>query len=216
MGFWKSRWMNGQTGWHNSNINEHLQHHHQILFQDDSPTILVPLCGQSLDMTWLNQQGASIVGVDLVRQPLEQYFAEQKLTPNNQTVHDIDCLTSGNQTLFHANIFDITSDAIGPVDAIYDRAALVALSPIHRESYVKHCLSLLKPGGSILLITYDSPVAEDHGPPFPVRNGTIEKLFEDAQECIQLDEVYTTKADSERLRKRNLEWSRSDIWKIIK
>ena len=84
MSFWKSRWRNGQTGWHNSDTNEHLQNHHQILFQHDSPTIFVPLCGQSLDMAWLNQQGASIIGVDLVRQPLEQYFDEQKLTPRSQ------------------------------------------------------------------------------------------------------------------------------------
>ena len=216
MNFWESRWMNGQTGWHSSDINAHLKTYHQILFQQDTPKIFVPLCGQSLDMAWLNEQGASIVGVDLVRQPLEQYFDVQNMTPKSQTVQDLESLTSGSLTLFHANVFDVNNDIIGNVDAIYDRAALVALSPEFRESYVAHCLSLLKPGGSILLITYDSPVADDHGPPFPVRKGTVERLFAGVQECIQIDEVHTTKADSERLQKRNLDWSRSDIWKITK
>ena len=134
-------------------------------------------CGQSLDMAWLHQQGASIVGVDLVKQPLEQYFAAQKLTPQSEFRQDIEALTSGSQTLFHANIFDITQDVIGNVDAIYDRAALVALSPEVRESYVEHCLSLLKPGGSILLVTYDSPVADDHGPPFPSAKAQSKNSF---------------------------------------
>ena len=116
----------------------------------------------------------------------------------------------------HANIFDITSKTIGLVDAIYDRAALVALPPEQRERYVAHCLSLLKPGGSILLITYDAPVADDQGPPFPVRHKTIERLFANAKECVQIDEIQTTKDESERLQKRGLDWSRSDIWKITK
>ena len=216
MNFWESRWIHGQTGWHNSDVNEHLKAHQRVLFQEDSPKIFVPLCGKSLDMMWLSQQGASIVGVDLVKNPLDQYFEEHCLTPNSQITQGIEGLSSGNQTLFHANIFDVTLDVIEPVDAIYDRAALVALSPELREAYVEHCFSLLKPGGTILLITYDSPVADDHGPPFPVRKGTVEKLFASAEECVQIDEVHTTKKDSERLQKRNLDWSRSDIWKIIK
>ena len=216
MNFWESRWKSGQTGWHNSDINEHLKAHHQCLFQQDTPAIFVPLCGQSLDMAWLNQQGASVIGVDLVKQPLEQYFEGQNIAPHSQMMDGIECLTSGSQTLLHANIFDVTTKLIPPVDAIYDRAALVALSPEYRESYVEHCLSLLKPGGTILLVTYDSPVADDHGPPFPVRKGTVERLFAGVTSCIQVDEVHTAKADSERLQKRNLDWSRSDIWTIIK
>ena len=216
MNFWESRWIHGQTGWHGSDVNEHLKTHRQVLFQEGSPKIFVPLCGKSLDMMWLSQQGASIVGVDFVKNPLNQYFKEHGLTPNSQITQGIESLRSRNQTLFHANIFDVTLDVIEPVDAIYDRAALVALSPELREAYVEHCFSLLKPGGTILLITYDSPVADDHGPPFPVRKGTVEKLFAAADECIQLDEVHTTKKDSERLQKRNLDWSRSDIWKITK
>ena len=216
MNFWESRWQNGQTGWHNEMVNEHLQRHQCVLLREESPTVLVPLCGKSLDLAWLHSVGCTVIGVDLVKQPLEDFFTEQGLVPSIEKRAGIEAFTAHGQTLLHANIFDVNEKTIGLVDAIYDRAALVALSPQQREAYVEHCLALLKSGGSILLITYDAPVADDQGPPFPVRRGTIEQLFSKAKECIQIDEVTTTKENSERLQKRNLEWSRSDIWKITK
>ena len=216
MKFWESRWQNRQTGWHNATVNEHLQRHQSVLLKEENPTVLVPLCGKSLDLTWLNSVGCNVIGVDLVKQPLEDFFKEQGLVPTIEKRTGIEAFSTHGQILLHANIFDITKETTGHVDAIYDRAALVALPPQQREEYVEHCLSLLKPGGSILLITYDAPVADDQGPPFPVRKGTIEKLFAKASECIQIDEITTTKENNERLQRRNLEWSRSDIWKIIK
>ena len=63
-----------------ADINEHLKTPSGLI-STGLPKDFVPLCGKSLDMGWLNEQGASVVGVDLVRQPLEQYFDEQMLTP---------------------------------------------------------------------------------------------------------------------------------------
>lgn len=216
MNFWEARWLNGQTGWHNKTVNEHLQRHQSVLMTVDNPTVLVPLCGKSLDLAWLKSLGSTVIGVDLVRKPLEDFFTEQGIIPTIEKYNGIEAFKVHRQTLLHANIFDVNSETIGLVDAIYDRAALVALPPEQREAYAEHCWSLLKPGGSILLLTYDAPVAEDKGPPFPVRRGVIEQLFTKATECIQIDEIILTKENSERLRKRDLEWSRSDIWKITK
>ena len=216
MSFWETRWLNGQTGWHNKTVNEHLQRHQRMLWNTENPKILVPLCGKSLDLAWLNQMGSTVIGVDLVKQPLLEYFEEQGITPTVQQQNGIVSYSAIDQTLYHANIFDVGQKEIGQVDAIYDRAALVALLPKQREAYVEHCWSLLKPGGSILLITYDAPVSDDKGPPFPVRRGTVEQLFTKATKCIQIDEVTMTKEHSERLQKRGLDWSRSDIWQIIK
>jgi thiopurine S-methyltransferase len=216
MNFWEERWKNGQTGWHNTQVNDNLVNHHQTLFHVKNPTILVPLCGKSLDMAWLAGQGASIIGIDLVQQAIEEYCAEQNLEPEISTTESCVSYAADSQTLIHANVFDVHTKDIGTVDSIFDRAALVALPLEKREAYALHCLSLLKPGGSILLITYDSPVADDQGPPFPVRKGTVEKLYSSATECVQLDEVLMTQENDERLRNRGLAWSRADIWKITK
>ena len=221
MNFWEKRWQNGQTGWHNSDVNENLINHSTTLLTEENPTILVPLCGKSMDMQWLTEQGASVVGVDLAAQALHEYFTDRSQqyvegSLSGLTSYSSVEATSDNLRLLHANIFDVKPTMFEGFDAIYDRAALVALLPKQREQYATHCLSLLKPGGNILLITYDSPVEDNQGPPFPVRAGTIERLFHDATECVQVDEVLMTKETNTRLQKRGLDWSRSDIWKITK
>ncbi len=216
MNFWKERWQQGQTGWHNATVNQNLQKHHAVLFKTQAPTIFVPLCGKTLDMRWLADQGARIFGVDLVRQALDEYCIEQAFTPQESQTDGIPTLTTDKHTLFHGNVFDITTEQIGEVDAIFDRAALVALPLELRQGYANHCLSLLKPGGTILLITYDSPVGDDQGPPFPVRKGTVESLYSAASSCTQLDEVLMTADNDERLQKRGIDWSRADIWAICK
>ncbi len=215
MNFWEERWSLGQTGWHNQAVNENLQRHHHVLFTEESPRILVPLCGKTLDMPWLSSQGATIVGVDLVAQALKEFINEHNLSVN-ETTDTLTHYTNDRWHLIQGNIFDTTAEQIGMVDAIFDRAALVALPLDSRTKYASHCLSLLKEGGKILLITYDSPVADNQGPPFPVRKGTVERLYAEATSCVQIDEIITHKADDQRLQKRNLDWSRADIWEITK
>lgn len=217
MNFWEERWQNDKTGWHNQAVNENLQKHHTILFQQKTPTLFVPLCGKTLDMWWLHEQGAQIIGVDLVRKALEDYCAEQSIEAiEESTEHSLFMLKGNDHTLIHGDIFDVTQKEIGHVDGIFDRAALVALPLELRQRYATHCLSVLKPGGKILLITYDSPVKDDQGPPFPVRKGTIEALYSNASSCTQIDEVTMTPENSPRLKQRGLAWSRSDIWEITK
>ena len=216
MNFWEERWHLGQTGWHNQVVNNNLHNHADALFQTEMPTIFVPLCGKTLDMSWLAEQGAQIIGVDLVEQAIHEFFAEKNEIPECSTVHRIPRFQNDNITLFQANIFNINTNVIGHVDAIFDRAALVALPLEKRQEYAEHCLSLLKSGGTILLITYDSPVADTQGPPFPVRKGTVESLYASASKCELLAEVTMTPENDERLAKRGLDWSRSDIWKITK
>lgn len=216
MNFWEERWHLGQTGWHNQSVNDNLQAHASTLFPTESPTIFVPLCGKTLDMGWLAEQGAQVIGVDLVEKAIHEFFTEREESPKCSIEHEIPHFKTENITLLKSDIFNVTTDVIGPIDAIFDRAALVALTLERRQDYVNHCLSLLKPGGTILLITYDSPVADIQGPPFPVRKGTVESLYTQATNCELLAEVMMKPEDDERLAKRGLAWSRSDIWKITK
>lgn len=217
MNFWEERWQNDKTGWHNDAVNEHLKKHRNILFQNKAPTLFIPLCGKTLDMWWLYEQGATIIGVDLVRKALEDYCTEQSIQAIEDTTKpDLFMLKVKNHTLIHDDVLNVTSNKIGHVDGIFDRAALVALPLTLRQRYASHCLSLLKPGGKILLITYDSPVNDDQGPPFPVRKGTVEELYKDANSCKQVDEIILTPEHNVRLQQRGLAWSRSDIWEVTK
>ena len=70
----------------------------------------------------------------------------------------------------------------GPIDAIYDRAALVALPAEMQQKYVDLLLSLVSPGAPILLITFDYDTSKMEGPPFSVNNDRVEQLF--GQRCL--------------------------------
>ena len=42
----------------------------------------MPLCGKSLDMKWLAEQGHSVVGIDIVELAAQQFFTENDLPFN--------------------------------------------------------------------------------------------------------------------------------------
>jgi thiopurine S-methyltransferase len=65
----------------------------------------------------------------------------------------------------------------GPIDVIFDRAALVALDPTSRQRYVDGLHSLLRPGGHILLIAFAYDQSRIAGPPWSIDAPTIEQLF---------------------------------------
>ena len=42
----------------------------------------MPLCGKSLDLTWLAAQGLRVTGVELSHIAVEAFFPEQQLEPS--------------------------------------------------------------------------------------------------------------------------------------
>ncbi|MDI1351951.1 MAG: methyltransferase domain-containing protein, partial [bacterium] len=138
--------------------------------------VFVPLCGKSLDMLWLVQQGFKVVGIELSVTAVEQFFAELQMDFQRETINQMVRYYNENITIWVGDIFDLDCPLIYPVDAIYDRAALIALPASLRPLYVKQCLRVLKPGGVILLKTlaYDG---EGQGPPYSVTADEVEQLY---------------------------------------
>ena len=60
---WLDRWRKGTTGWHRSDINPQLIENINQLTEARPQKIFVPLCGASLDMKYLSDQGFHVVGV---------------------------------------------------------------------------------------------------------------------------------------------------------
>ena len=63
--FWLERWRNGQTGWHQPQVNRWLAKHWPALGLASECPVFVPLCGKSLDMAWLRALGHRVIGVEL-------------------------------------------------------------------------------------------------------------------------------------------------------
>ena len=60
MELWHQRWFNNQIGFHRLVANDLLIKHWPSLKCQPGANVLVPLCGKTLDMHWLNEQGHKI------------------------------------------------------------------------------------------------------------------------------------------------------------
>ena len=75
-------------------------------------------------------------------------------------------------------MFDVTSDLTGPIDAVFDRAALlVALDAEAPVRYAQHLQRMLTDGARMLLITFDYDQSKMGGPPFAVPAEEVDGLF---------------------------------------
>ncbi len=61
--FWQDCWQRGDIGFHQPRVLPLLQKHWPTLALPAGGRVLVPLCGKSLDMRWLAEQGHRVLGV---------------------------------------------------------------------------------------------------------------------------------------------------------
>ncbi|MGJ3254684.1 MAG: thiopurine S-methyltransferase [Elainellaceae cyanobacterium] len=138
--------------------------------------ILLPLCGMTLDISWLLSQGFRVVGVELSAFAVNKLFKELGLEPKIATVGNLLHYRSKDIDIFVGDIFDLSAEYLGRINAIYDRAALVALPEKTRQKYASHLINLTN-GASQLLIVYEYDPLLMNGPPFSVDKHEIEQLY---------------------------------------
>ena len=195
--FWSERWAARQIGFHLPQANPRLVAH--LAHLGAPGRVLVPLCGKSLDMAYLAAQGFAVEGVEFVQSAAEAFFDEAGVTPQRQTVHGTLCLHHGSIRIWVADILELSARAFVPVDAIYDRAALVALEPSTRGDYVSKLVQLSGLGASLLLVTFEHDSGD--GPPFSVEASEVRALFGN-HFALSLIERVDVREESPKLRDR--------------
>jgi thiopurine S-methyltransferase len=186
--FWLHMWDTNNIAFHEPAANPLLVEFFHHLSVPQGGRIFVPLCGKTLDIHWLLSQGHRVVGVELSTLAVEQLFAELDLVPEITVFEDVSRYTAANIDVFLGDIFRLTPDLLGPVDAIYDRAALVALPQSLREAYPPH-LILLTGCAPQLLITfvYDQRLLDP--PPFSIDAETVRRYYTERYDLEQLATV---------------------------
>jgi thiopurine S-methyltransferase len=183
--FWHQRWHDNNIGFHQSEANALLVACIDRLSLEVGSRVFVPLCGKSRDMAWLRAQGYRVAGAELSATAVEQFFAEIGLEPHR---HDLDALTrysADGIDLFVGDFFDLTGDVLGPVDAVYDRAALIALPEAMRARYAAHLMAITETAPQFLIgLDYDQRQMD--GPPFSVPDEELYRLYGDRYELTWL------------------------------
>ena len=188
MTFWHDRWKNQLTRWHRAENNDLMLKHWPSLNAPDGSEVLVPLCGKSLDMLWLAEQGYSIVGLEMVEQAINTFFSENQLSPESTQFGKLVKHSSPPFTIFQGDVFALEAGTV-QADAWYDRAAMVAIPPSTRESYVQQIRQQTKPGAVGLLITLTYPQHEADGPPFSLTDEDAFSLFSEGFEIERLEVI---------------------------
>ena len=153
------RWSENRIGFHRSLANPALTEHWSKLELDSSSHVLVPLCGKSLDMHWLAQQGHSVSGIEFVEKAVKEFFDDWAKKSLQTSTKFGEKFTAGNINLYQADFFKVQPDD-APFSAWYDRAALVALPPSLRTQYVDQLRKLTTPDAKGLMVTFDYPKEE--------------------------------------------------------
>ena len=71
--FWHERWASNQLGFHQTEVNAHLRTHWSELDVEPTAPVFVPLCGKSLDLLWLRDQGFRVSGIEISAAPPAGY-----------------------------------------------------------------------------------------------------------------------------------------------
>jgi thiopurine S-methyltransferase len=175
--YWQSRWRKQHTGFHMEEGYEGLKSHFHKLNLPAKSTVLVPLCGKSVDMIWLAEQNMNVIGVEVSEQAVLQFLDEHNLTCSKKNFAQFTIYSSGNLQLWCGDFFRLPAHKISGIDLIYDKAALVALPPKMRVRYADKIMELCSPDTYILLHHFIYPQDEMNGPPFSVSKKEIHKLF---------------------------------------
>jgi len=176
--FWRARWGEGRIGFHEGRPNELLVRYAARL--GEARRVLVPLCGKSVDLAYLASLGHEVVGVELVEDAVRAFFSEQGLTPGIDRTGNFTRYTAPRLTLLCGDVFETTRELLGPIDALYDRAALIALPAPLRDRYAAHVRTLLPAGSPALVVTLEYPDGLFTGPPFSVPDSILRSRFEGA------------------------------------
>ncbi|XP_077866884.1 thiopurine S-methyltransferase-like [Saccoglossus kowalevskii] len=180
---WNERWEEGKTSFHLPHVHKLLAEHSKTLINGRKGIkILFPLCGKTMDMKWLADQGHTVIGVEISNIAIQQFFVENNI---EYTINHVDGLVKGEVyqsndrriQIYICSIFDISSDIIGQVDAIWDRAAFSAIMPSEREKYRDVIISTMNAYTRYCLIGVDFDPSVKPGPPYHAPEVAVEQTF---------------------------------------
>ena len=174
--FWHKRWEKNEIGFHQSAVNVLLSDHFSGLSLPQTSCVFVPLCGKTRDIAWLLSQGHRVVGVELSKLAVEELFVDLGVAPKISVQGELLRYNAPGLEIFVGDIFELSGDLLGRVDAIYDRAALVAFPTEMRGRYGAHVAAITQLAPQFLIcFEYDQAVM--NGPPFSIDRQKVHDVY---------------------------------------
>ncbi len=186
--FWHRKWQANEIGFHNKEVNPLLLAHFAELSLIPGNRVFVPLCGKTRDIAWLLSQGYQVAGAELSELAVEQLFAELGVKPGIAGAGDVKHYSAPDLDIFVGDIFKLTGEVLGSIDAVFDRAALVALPEEMRVRYARH-ITEITGNAPQLLLTFEYDQAAMAGPPFSISDDEVQRHYKDSYQITALASV---------------------------
>lgn len=180
-GFWHRRWTKNEIGFHLDQVNPLLVEYFSRLSLESGASVFLPLCGKTRDIAWLLNEGFCVVGAELNQQAVEQLFVELELEPTIERFGELLLYQAPNLDVWCGDMFALNAEQIGKVNAVYDRAALVALPEDMRLDYAPKVVALSR-GVPQLLITLEYDQSLQAGPPFSISDEALNRYYAQSYE----------------------------------
>lgn len=175
--FWHQKWEKNEIGFHLPDANPLLIKHFSSLNLKQGTRVFLPLCGKTLDIAWLLAQGYRVAGAELSSVAIEDLFKSLNLTPNIKVLGEVAQYSAPSIDIFVGDIFKVSPAILGAVDAVYDRAALVALPEDIRKLYTAHLITLTNHAPQ-LLICFEYDQSLHAGPPFSISANEVKQHYQ--------------------------------------
>lgn len=174
--YWQSRWQNNQIGFHNPEINTYLAEYFNLTLPDNAKNVLVPLCGKTKDMLWLQSKGLRVIGIEAIPLACEAFFEENRLSFERKKRYGFEIYLNESIEIWCGDFFRFPESIMKTCNYVYDRACIVALPIELRNRYVKK-LAAVESGTSLLMHTFTYDQEKMSGPPFSVPDSEIQLKF---------------------------------------
>lgn len=186
--FWHQRWQTNKIGFHLPDANPLLVKHFLNLGLPSGARVFLPLCGKTEDIPWLLSQGYKVAGAELSQIAIEELFKRLQLKPVVTALNELRHYSALNIDIYVGDIFKLTADQLGKVDAVYDRAALVALPENMRKQYSAHLMAITHLAPQLLIcFEYDQSIHA--GPPFSVAANEVRQHYSLTYSLMLLESI---------------------------
>lgn len=186
--FWRDRWTGREIAFHQKEANPGLVKYFDRLALTQGSRVFLPMCGKTRDIAWFLSQGFCVAGVEWVDTAVQELFAEMDVKPKRSDAGRLKLYQADGIDIFSGDFFDLSPEILGHVDAVYDRAALVALPAETRERYAGHMKKITNRAPQ-LLIHYEYDQAAIAGPPFSISDNELKRHYGGSHDLTLLEDA---------------------------
>ncbi|OUR95268.1 hypothetical protein A9Q84_15615 [Halobacteriovorax marinus] len=203
--FWKNAWVDRNIGFHLTEYNSFLLEAIKVKEIATKGACLVPLCGKTLDMIYLRDQGFSVIGFELAKQGVLEFFEENKIEYTLTKDEFYEIFQSQGLTIYCGDFFNAKKADLPSFDLIYDRASNIALPSEMRTKYYAKIKELSSPKSEMILMTMMGEKTSDGsedliGPPFSISKEETIEAYQTECEFFEILEERKMKINSKRLK----------------